>query len=490
MKKTELDQEIIRINKIKQLIKLGINPYPAEEYSTNSNTLDIKSNYSINKYVCIAGRIMRINIIGKSCFISLQDHISRIQVYFKKNENTKILFDKLLDIGDIIGVEGKLFKTKVKEITVYCEKLKILAKAIKPIPQVKIDKDGIKHDEFINKEQRFRKRFLDLIVNNNVKNIFIIKNKIIKFIRSYLDEKEYIEVETPILQSIPGGAIAKPFTTHHNAIKETLYLRIANELYLKRLIIGGFKGVYELGKNFRNEGVDTSHNPEFTMLELYVSYKDYIWMMEFIEHLIYKLYTNIIGGNKIFNKNNIEINFQPPFQKISMLESIKKNTGYNITNFNTKQLLAICKKMHINILYKTKSKIIEQIFNNTCEKTYIQPTFIIDHPIETSPLSKKHRTHDNLTERFELIIDGKEICNAYSELNNPIEQLERFKIQCKEYKKYNNQYFIDENFIEALKYGMPPTAGVGIGIDRLTMILTEQTSIQEVLLFPLMKENK
>lgn len=485
MKTKKLDQEIIRINKLDKLKKLGINPYPSETYKITHTTKEILQQYKLNTNVSIAGRVTRINIIGKSCFIAIQDHVSKIQAYCKKNETNDIIFDKLIDIGDIIGIEGYLFKTKVQEITIYINKIKLLSKAIKPIPVTKIDKIGNIYDKFKNTESRFRKRYLDLIVNHEIKNVFIQRSKIISYIRYCLDQKNYIEVETPILQPLAGGATAKPFITYHNTLNRKLYLRIANELYLKRLIIGGFKGVYELSKNFRNEGMDKNHNPEFTMLELYVSYKDYLWMMIFIEKLIKKIYNNIIKDKILINENNIKIDFKKKFRKITLIDSIKEHTNYDITNMNINQLIEISQKMKLEIKSENKNKIIDNIFTQKCEKKYIQPTFIIDHPIETCPLSKKHRKNERLIERFELIINGQEICNAYSELNDPIEQLHRFKKQINKTK--NNKTKIDEDFIEGLKYGMPPTAGIGIGIDRLIMIMTNQKSIQEVILFPQMK---
>lgn len=496
MKKVS-EQEIIRINKLQKLKKLGINPYPSKEYIINNNIKNIISYYKENEYVSIAGRIMKIRIMGKSSFAEIKDNTGIIQLYINQcniiNDKKQILyneiFKKLIDIGDILGIQGNIFKTKNGEITIRVTNIKLLAKSICPLPQVKIDNKGIIHNAFTDIEQRYRMRYLDLIINPNVKIIFEKRNKIIQFIRDYFNKKKYLEVETPILQSIPGGALAKPFITHHNSLNTSFYLRVSNELYLKRLIIGGFKAVYEFAKDFRNEGMDRIHNPEFTILELYVAYKDYYWMMKFTELLIYNLCLYINGKYK-FKVNKYLINFKPPYQRINIYDSIKKYTGFNISNMDEKSIKNICIKLNINIKEKIgKGKLIESIFSEKCEKNYIQPTFITNFPVEMSPLSKLHRDDKNLTERFELIINGQEIANAYSELNDPIDQLNRFKIQQKLFN--NNQYskLIDYDFINALKFGMPPTAGIGIGIDRLTMIMTNQSSIQEVLFFPQMKNN-
>jgi lysyl-tRNA synthetase class 2 len=490
------DQEKIRREKLKKLRNLGIDPYPALEYSINSTVKDIIENFKEKKKIKIAGRLMNIRIMGKSSFANIKDHTGFIQIYINykdfKDEKKKlydIVFKKLLDIGDIIGIKGFLFKTKLGEITIHITFFTLLSKSLRPLPQVKKDEKGNIYDSFSNIEQRYRMRYVDLIVNTKVKKMFLKRIKIIKFIRNFLNNFSYLEVDTPILQSIPGGAIAKPFITYHNALNIPLYLRISNELYLKRLIIGGFHGVYEFSRNFRNEGIDRIHNPEFTILELYVAYKDYNWMMNFIENLIKNLVLKLNKKTEI-EINNKKINFQKTFPRITILNSIKKYTGFDITNMNKKSLIKICKKLHVEINKKiTKENIIEEIFSKKCEKHYINPTFITDFPIEMSPLTKKHRYNKNLTERFELIIDGKEIANSYSELNDPIEQLERFKKQFfldkKKVKKEN--LIIDYDFIRALEIGMPPTAGIGIGIDRLIMLLTNQSSIQEILFFPHMK---
>ncbi len=486
------EQQIIRIKKLEKLRKLGINPYPSKEYNITTTVQKIKNNFLENDKISIAGRLMRLRILGKATFGNIKDHTGCIQIYFNKyNLYTKginkkdvynIIIKKLLDIGDIIGIIGILFKTKQNEKTVYVHKITILSKSIRPLPQVKKDKNKIIHDIFSNVEHRYRMRYVDLIVNDNIKDIFFKRTKIIKKIKNFLDVKGYIEVDTPILQLIPGGAIARPFVTHHNSLNIPLYLRIANELYLKRLIVGGFHGVYEFSKNFRNEGMDRNHNPEFTVLELYVAYKDYYWMMNFTEKIIKYIF-------KIF-KN---ICYKAPFKRITILESIKEYTGFDLNNMDKNNIIKICRKLNIkennNI---DKNKLIENIFEEKCKKNYTDPTFIIDYPIEMSPLTKKHRDNKNLSERFELIINGQEIANAYSELNDPIDQLDRFKKQINNEKKIFKNYsmLIDKDFIRALEYGMPPTAGIGIGIDRLVMLLTNNKSIQEVLLFPQMKQEQ
>ncbi|WP_185858768.1 lysine--tRNA ligase [Blattabacterium cuenoti] len=490
------EQQIIRIKKIDQLKSLGINPYPSEEYIVNDTIFNIKKIFTEKKTISIAGRLMRFRILGKASFGEIKDHTGCIQIYFSKDhlssdkmgkEDTyNIFLKKLIDIGDIIGVKGFLFKTKMDEITVHVDKLTLLSKSIRPLPQVKIDKNKKIHDAFSNTEQRYRMRYVDLIVNDHVKDIFFKRTRIIQNIRNFLDEKGYLEVDTPVLQSIPGGAIARPFETYHNTLGIPLYLRIANELYLKRLIIGGFHGVYEFSRNFRNEGMDRIHNPEFTVLELYVAYKDYYWMMNFTEKLMKYIW------NK-FKKNN-HISFKTPFPRISILDSIKKYTGFDLQEMEKEELRIVCKKLHIEENVKmSKSKLIDNIFEEKCEKNYINPTFIIDFPIEMSPLTKKHRCKKNLSERFELIINGQEIANAYSELNDPIDQMYRFREQIKSIKngdKKDESMSIDKDFIRALEFGMPPTAGIGIGIDRLVMLLTQNNSIQEVLLFPQMRPEK
>ncbi|WP_185872463.1 lysine--tRNA ligase [Blattabacterium cuenoti] len=492
------EQQIIRIQKLDKLKLLGINPYPSDEYNVTSPIYNIKKNFIEKKVISIAGRLMRFRFLGKASFGEIKDHTDCIQVYFSKNhlssdkmgkEDTyNIFLKKLIDIGDIIGIKGFLFKTKMNEITIYAHKLTLLAKSIRPLPQVKVDKKNKKiYDSFSNTEQRYRMRYVDLIVNDHVKEIFLKRTRIIQKIRNYLDKKGYIEVDTPILQSIPGGAIARPFETYHNTLGIPLYLRIANELYLKRLIIGGFHGVYEFSRNFRNEGMDRIHNPEFTVLELYIAYKDYYWMMNFTEKLMKSIWY-------IFQKKeNNHINFHTPFPRIPILDSIKKYTGFNLENMEENELRKVCKKLYIEENVKmSKAKLIENIFEEKCEKNYINPTFIIDYPIEMSPLTKKHRHKKNLSERFELIINGQEIANAYSELNDPIDQLNRLRKQMElsEKNQKDESMLIDKDFIRALEFGMPPTAGIGIGIDRLIMLLTQKYSIQEVLLFPQMRPEK
>ncbi|WGH26396.1 MAG: lysine--tRNA ligase [Candidatus Bostrichicola ureolyticus] len=484
------DQEIIRRNKLKKLLLLGIDPYPSATYPVNITIKEILENYEEGKQISIAGRLMSIRIMGKTFFADIQDDSSvRMQIYVIRDEISQYnIFKKLLDIGDIIGVKGFIFKTKLGEITIYVKELCLLSKSLRPIPPVKIDSSGKRHYNFSDTEQRYRLRYVDLIVNKHIKDIFIKRNQTIQFIRQYFNKKGYLEVETPILHTIPGGAIAKPFVTYHNALNIPLYLRIANELYLKRLIVGGFKGVYEFAKDFRNEGMDRIHNPEFTILELYVAYKDYYWMMDFIESMIENMFLSIIKSNKIKINNNI-INFKAPFVRIPILEAIQQHTDLDISKMDKETLLKSCKKLGIDITPNMdKGKLIDEIFSEKCEKHYIQPTFIIDYPIEMSPLTKKHRNNKCLTERFELIINGQEIANAYSELNDPIDQLERFKQQIKIYNK--NESNIDYDFIRSLEFGMPPTAGIGIGIDRFVMLLTKQNSIQEVLLFPQLKPEK
>lgn len=490
------EQEIIRRNKLNKLKKLGIDPYPAITYPVDTCAQEIVNNYKEGRKICIAGRLMSIRIMGKASFAELNDYSGRIQLYINRDDISNdiektaynIVFKKLLDIGDIIGIQGFLFKTKMGEITIHVKKLTLLSKSLRPLPQVKIDESGKAHNSFSDPEQRYRMRYVDLIVNKSVKNIFIKRNNVIQTIRKFLNNKGYLEVETPILQSIPGGAIARPFITHHNALNMPLYLRIANELYLKRLIVGGFKGVYEFAKNFRNEGIDRIHNPEFTILEIYVTYKDYYWMMNFTEHLLEYICLKIENTTEFLINDQI-INFKPPFPRVSIFESIEIYTGFNVSEMGTKDLQKICQKLNIQINDNIgKWKLINLIFSEKCEMHYIQPTFIIDYPIEMSPLSKKHRIKKNLTERFELIINGEEISNAYSELNDPIDQLERFQYQFKLNKKDDDEsMFIDYDFIRALEFGMPPTAGIGIGIDRLIMLLTGQKSIQEVLFFPQMR---
>ena len=493
------EQEQIRREKLENIKKLGINPYPAALYPINNNSENIKKNYKENNAVIIAGRIMSRRIQGKASFAEIQDSRGRIQVYFNRdilcpNEN-KILYNevykKLLDIGDIIGIEGNLFTTQVGEKTVMVKKFTILNKSLKPLPLPKVDSEGNVYDKFTDPELRYRQRYVDLIVNPEVKNTFIKRSKITNSIRSFLNKKSYLEVETPILQPIPGGASARPFTTHHNALNIPLYLRIANELYLKRLIVGGFDGVYEFSKDFRNEGMDKSHNPEFTVMELYVAYKDYFWMMETTEKLLETVAVESTG-NSIVEVGKNEIEFRAPYPRIPIIEAIKTHTGYDISDMDEFELKDTAKKLGIDVNKSMGTgRLIDEIFGEKCENHYIQPTFIIDYPKEMSPLTKEHRSNKKLTERFELMVNGKELANAYSELNDPIEQRKRFEEQLKLSEKGDDEaMFIDQDFLRALEYGMPPTSGIGIGIDRLVMILTNNTSIQEVLFFPQMKAEK
>ena len=493
------EQEKIRRDKLEELKNLGINPYPADLYPVDSFSTEIKSNFTENKQVIIAGRIMSRRIQGNASFAEIQDSKGRIQVYFNRDEICKgddktkynIVYKKLLDIGDIIGIEGKLFKTQVGEITVYVSDFKLLNKSLRPLPLPKVDSDGNEYDSFTDLEQRYRQRYVDLIVNADVKKTFINRTKILNSIRNFLNERDYLEVETPILQPIPGGATARPFITHHNALDIPLYLRISDELFLKKLIVGGFEAVYEFSRDFRNEGMDRNHNPEFTILELYVAYKDYFWMMELTESLIEKVCLEIHGNTKIkFGENRID--FKAPYERISIIDAIKKYTGFDISNKNEKELRSICKDLNIEIDNSMgEGKLIDAIFGNKCEKNFINPTFIIDYPKSMSPLTKEHRSNSSLTERFELIVNGMEIANAYSELNDPIDQLNRFENQLELSKKGDDEaMFIDMDFIKSLEYGMPPTSGIGIGIDRLVMLMTDKTSIQEVLFFPQMKPLK
>jgi lysyl-tRNA synthetase class 2 len=493
------EQEQIRREKLNKLKSLGINPFPANLFPLNSNSKEINSNFKENKKVVIAGRIMSRRIQGKASFAEIQDSKGKIQVYFNRDEicpdEDKTLYNevykKLLDIGDIIGIEGILFTTQVGQKTVLVKKFTLLSKSIKPIPLPKTDSEGKTYDEFSDPELRYRQRYVDLIVNPNVKETFIKRTKIINTIRNFFNNNGYLEVETPILQSIPGGASARPFITHHNALNIPLYLRIANELYLKRLIVGGFDGVYEFAKAFRNEGMDRTHNPEFTMVELYVAYKDYYWMMEMTESLLEKVALELNGSSKV-KLNEKEINFKAPFKRISILDSIKEHTGIDVSKMSEKELFETAKNLGIQVDETMgKGKLIDEIFGEKCEHNYVQPTFITDYPKEMSPLTKEHRNNSDLTERFELLVNGKELANAYSELNDPIDQLERFEDQLKLSEKGDDEaMFIDNDFIRALEYGMPPTSGIGIGIDRLVMLFTNNVSIQEVLFFPQMKPER
>ena len=493
------EQEQIRREKLNKLKSLGINPFPSNLYPVNNNSLEITSNFKADKDVVVAGRLMSRRIQGKASFAEIQDSKGKIQVYFNRDEicegEDKTMYNevykKLLDIGDIIGIEGKLFTTQVGQKTILVKKFTLLSKSIKPIPLPKTDSEGKTYDEFSDPELRYRQRYVDLIVNPSVKETFIKRTKIINVIRNFFNDNDYLEVETPILQSIPGGASARPFVTHHNALNIPLYLRIANELYLKRLIVGGFDGVYEFAKAFRNEGMDRTHNPEFTMVELYVAYKDYYWMMEMTESLLEKVAIEL-NNSTIVKLNDKEINFKAPFKRISILESIKEYTGIDVSQMNVNELFETAKNLGIEVDNTMgKGKLIDEIFGEKCEHNYVQPTFIMDYPKEMSPLTKEHRDNPELTERFELLVNGKELANAYSELNDPIDQLERFEDQLKLSEKGDDEaMFIDNDFVRALEYGMPPTSGIGIGIDRLVMLFTNNASIQEVLFFPQMKPEK
>lgn len=493
------EQGQIRREKLKALRDLGIDPYPAALFTVNTDSKSIKENFSEGKKVIIAGRLMSRRIQGKASFAELQDSKGRIQLYFNRDEicggEDKTFYNevykKLLDIGDIIGLNGTLFTTQVGEKTVMVKSFQILNKTLRPLPLPKTDPEGNIYDEFNDPELRYRQRYVDLIVNPKVKDTFIKRTKITNSIRSFLNEKDYLEVETPILQPIPGGATARPFLTHHNTMNIPLYLRIANELYLKRLIVGGFDGVYEFAKDFRNEGMDRTHNPEFTVMELYVAYKDYLWMMEMTESLLEKV-SNDTNGNTVIPVGEHMIDFKAPYPRIPILDAIKIHTGVDVGGMDPTKLRAAAKSIGVEV-DKTmgEGKLIDQIFGEKCEHHYIQPTFITDYPKSMSPLTKEHRSNPNLTERFELIVNGKEVANAYSELNDPIDQRERFETQLTLSEKGDDEaMFIDQDFLSALEYGMPPTSGIGIGIDRLTMLLTNNSSIQEVLFFPQMKPKK
>lgn len=499
---TELsDQEQYRRQSLIELRKLGIEPYPAALYPTNAFSVDIKNSFKDSeekKQVCVAGRIMSRRIMGKASFIELQDSKGRIQIYITRDdisteeqpEMYNTVFKKLLDIGDFIGIKGFVFRTQMGEITIHAQELTVLAKSLRPLPIVKY-KDGVAYDAFNDPEQRYRQRYVDLVVNEGVKDIFLKRTQIFQSMRDYFNAQGYVEVETPILQPIPGGAAARPFVTYHNALDMQLYLRIADELYLKRLIVGGFEGVYEFSKNFRNEGMDRTHNPEFTAMEIYVAYKDYFWMMEFTERLLEKICLDVNGSTEIHFENKV-IDFKAPYKRIKMLDVIKENSGIDITGMDENQLREICRQLDIEVDETMgKGKLIDKIFSEKCEANLVQPTFVIDYPIEMSPLCKRHRNNPELTERFELIVNGQELANAYSELNDPIDQLERFKEQLRLSEKGDEEaMFIDMDFVRALEYGMPPTSGLGIGMDRLVMLLTGQQAIQEVLLFPQMKPEK
>lgn len=495
------EQEILRRESLKELRAMGIDPYPAAEYVVSDYSTNIKSEFSDDaprKEVTIAGRIMSRRIMGKASFMELQDSKGRVQVYISRDdlcpdENKdmyNVVFKKLLDIGDFVGIKGYVFRTQMGEISVHASELTVLSKSLRPLPIVKY-KDGVAYDAFDDPELRYRQRYVDLVVNDGVKDIFIKRSKVYKTLRGVLDEAGYMEVETPILQQIAGGASARPFITHHNTLDVDLYLRIATELYLKRLIVGGFEGVYEIGKNFRNEGMDRTHNPEFTCMELYVQYKDYNWMMSFTEQLLEKICFAANGSYESKVGDNI-ISFKAPYRRLPILDAIKEKTGYDLNGKSEEEIREVCKALKMEIDDTMgKGKLIDEIFGEFCEGTYIQPTFITDYPVEMSPLTKMHRTKPGLTERFELMVNGKELANAYSELNDPIDQMERFKEQLRLSEKGDDEaMFIDQDFVRALEYGMPPTSGIGIGIDRLVMLMTGQTTIQEVLFFPQMKPEK
>jgi len=495
------EQEIVRRLSLEKLRELGIDPYPAEEYKVTAKIKDILDNFEKfdGNSVSLAGRMMSRRIMGKASFSELKDATGRMQIYVNRDElcpeedkkmyNT--VFKKLLDIGDIIGIEGEVFKTQVGEPSVNVKKLIVLSKSLRPLPIVKIDADGKVHDAFSDPELRYRRRYVDLMVNDKVKETFIKRSKIINTMRNFFNDRGYLEVETPILQPIPGGAAARPFITHHNALDIPLYLRIANELYLKRLIVGGFDGVYEFAKDFRNEGMDKTHNPEFTVMELYVAYKDYHWMMDMTEQLLEKIALEVNGTSSV-TMGNKNINFKAPYPRVPILEAIKEHTGYDLTGKSEEEVRNIAQKLEIEVDETMGiGKLIDEIFGEKCEHNYIQPTFITDYPKEMSPLTKAHRNKPGLTERFELMVNGKELANAYSELNDPIDQRERFEAQLKLSEKGDDEaMFIDQDFLRALEYGMPPTSGIGIGIDRLTMFMTNNDSIQEVLFFPQMKPEK
>ncbi len=495
------EQEILRRQSLDELRKMGINPYPAEEYITNAFSTDIVESFSDDapvREVSIAGRMMSRNIMGKASFVKLQDSKGRIQVYIKRDdicpdENKDLyntVFKKLMDIGDFIGVKGFVFRTETGEVSVHAKELTLLSKSLKPLPIVKY-KDGVAYDKFDDPELRYRQRYVDLVVNEGVKDTFLQRATVIRTMRKVLDEAGYTEVETPTLQMIAGGASARPFITHFNALDQDMYMRIATELYLKRLIVGGFEGVYEIGKNFRNEGMDRNHNPEFTCMELYVQYKDYNWMMSFTEKLLETICIAVNGKPEREIDGNV-VSFKAPYRRLPILEAIKENTGFDCEGKSEEEIRAFCKKKGMEVDETMgKGKLIDELFGEFCEGTFIQPTFITDYPVEMSPLTKMHRSKPGLTERFELMVNGKELANAYSELNDPIDQEERFKEQMKLADKGDDEaMIIDQDFLRALQYGMPPTSGIGIGIDRLVMLMTGKTYIQEVLFFPQMKPEK
>ena len=496
------EQEIGRRNSMQALRDRGIEPYPAKEFPVTGYSKEIKENYRDDeepkREVAVAGRIMSRRIMGKASFMELQDSEGRIQIYVSRDDICpgedkdfyNVVFKKLLDIGDFIGVKGYVFRTQMGEISIHAQEITVLSKSLKPLPIVKL-KDGKAYDAFSDPEQRYRQRYVDLIVNPGIKDIFLKRTKMFNSMREYFNSHGYIEVETPILQSIPGGAAARPFITHHNALDIPLYLRIADELYLKRLIVGGFEGVYEFSKNFRNEGMDRTHNPEFTCMEIYVAYKDYNWMMDFTEKMLEKICIDVNGTTEVQVGDNL-ISFKAPYPRVTMAQAILDKTGFDMSGKTEEELRAFCKSNGIEVDDSFgKGKLIDEIFGAKCEGSYIQPTFIIDYPIEMSPLTKRHRNNPELTERFELMVNGKELANAYSELNDPIDQYERFVEQMKLADKGDDEaMIIDHDFIRALEYGMPPTSGMGIGMDRLAMLMTGQSAIQEVLLFPQMRPEK
>ena len=517
------EQEVIRRQSLQTMRDMGINPYPADEYVVTGYSTDIKSSFVdidpetdntavdadwyTGKPVRIAGRLMSRRIMGKASFVEIQDSKGRIQVYVSRDDIQAptpegetattieqqmydVVFKKLLDIGDFVGIEGFVFRTQMGEISVHAKKLTVLAKSLRPLPIVKY-KDGVAYDGFNDPEQRYRQRYVDLVVNEGVKDVFLKRATIIRTMRQVFDEAGYTEVETPMLQAIAGGASARPFITHHNALDVDMYMRIATELYLKRLIVGGFEGVYEIGRNFRNEGMDRTHNPEFTCMELYVQYKDYNWMMSFTEQLLEKIAIAVNGTTQVKIGDNI-VDFKAPYRRLPILEAIQEKTGYDLSTMTEDEIRQVAKKYGVEDTDKMgKGKLIDEIFGETCEGTFIQPTFITDYPVEMSPLTKMHRSKPGLTERFELMVNGKELANAYSELNDPIDQYERFVEQMKLADKGDDEaMIIDHDFMRALEYGMPPTSGIGIGIDRLAIFMTGQPSIQDVLLFPTMKPEK
>ena len=495
------EQEIVRRNSLNQLRELGIDPYPAAEYVVNAWSDEIKASFNDEaepRQVSVAGRIMSRRIMGKASFMELKDSKGRIQVYISRDdlcpEENKdlynVVFKKLLDIGDFVGIEGYVFRTQTGEISVHAQSLKVLSKSLKPLPIVKV-KDGVVYDSFDDPELRYRQRYVDLVVNEGVKDTFLKRAVVIRTMRQVLDDAGYTEVETPTLQAIAGGASARPFITHFNALNIDMYMRIATELYLKRLIVGGFEGVYEIGKNFRNEGMDRNHNPEFTCMELYVQYKDYNWMMSFTEQLLEKICIAVNGCTESVIDGKT-ISFKAPYRRLPILDAIKKKTGYDLNGMDEEQIREVAQKLNIEVDETMgKGKLIDEIFGETCEGTFVQPTFIIDYPVEMSPLTKMHRSKPGLTERFELMVNGKEVANAYSELNDPIDQEERFKEQMRLADKGDDEAMvIDQDFLRALQYGMPPTSGIGIGIDRLTMLMTGNSYIQDVMLFPQMRPEK